>query len=151
VIKKLYWYLFVYDLNPTAAKPAERVSISIKQRLLKDISLIVLFAYSLLTFNTSIPVIADAFAHTFFEKEHLAHEHKLNGKNHVQNEISKTEKESGQSKSHSKTINDDFTHVLCVAPIISYPLMMEIRTVYPVFQYTDCDTYPSSFYPPPRA
>ncbi len=151
MIKKLYWYLFVYDLNPTAAKPAERVSISIKQRFLKDVSLIVLFAYSLLTFNTSIPVIADAFAHTFFEKQHLAHEHKLNGKNHVQNEISKTEKEAGQSKSHSKTINDDFTHVLCAVPVISYPVQLDVNPVYPVFQYLGYNTYSSSFYPPPRA
>jgi len=113
VIKKLHWFLFVYDLNESAAKPAAG-SRPWRTKLLKDLSLLVLFAYSTMIFNMVIPVAADALAHTFWEKEHLASEHQQFGKNHVGVLITKMENQNNKDKcpTNSKTNSEDYTHIL---------------------------------------
>ena len=151
MIKKLYWYLFVYDLNQTSAQTGDDISIATRKELLNHLTWLVLFAYALLTFNTTIPVIADALAHTFWEKEHLAHEHQHHGKNHVQLEISKVEKEAGQHKSHSKSATEDYTHILCSLPGVSFPVIWVKIQSYPSFQYVCCFNHPYSDDPPPRS
>lgn len=113
MIKKLLWYLFVYDLNDAAIKPAGHTRMSWKTRVLKDLSFIALGAYIFLIFNSVIPVFADVLAHTFWKKEHLASEHRLYGKNHVGLEISKMDKQAAKDKgSTSSKTSEDFSHIL---------------------------------------
>ena len=152
MIKKLYWYLFVYDLNEPVAKAVNGSDVSWRKKLINDLSSLVLFSYCLLIFNAVIPVIADALAHTFWEKEHLANEHRLHGKDHVQLEISKSEKQADQSKSsaNAKTGTEDFTHILSFSLPIHFPGYRIITRVYPGYQFFLHATYPGIDYPPPR-
>lgn len=151
MIKKLYWYLFVYDLNQTSTQTGEDISIATKKELLNHLTWLILFAYALLTFNTTIPVIADALAHTFWEKEHLSHEHSHHGKNHLQAQIAKAEKESGQHKSHSKSAAEDYTHILYPLPGVPFPAVWVPMPSYTIFQYASCSRHPYSDDPPPRS
>lgn len=149
-MKKLYWFLFVYDLNDSLAESSGSESESFKVKLKRDITLLVLLSYVFFIFNTLTPYFADAIAHTFWEKEHLAAEHSLYGKNHVQLEISRTAKQAEKSSTNVKSGSEDYFHVITAISFnflafhfVSY-LYPSYRCYYPV-SHTDPE------YRPPRA
>lgn len=152
MLKKIYWFLFVHDLNHSPVKLADETGRSFKNKLTNDLSLLVLLSYSLFVFNPFILLLADVAAHTFWEKEHLRTAHHFNGKNHVEFEIAKAEKqtEKDKSKNNSKSGSEDFFHILVFNTTIDHPdygppaaSFYVLRCRYPV-------TYPDIDYPPPR-
>ena len=152
MIKKLYLFLFVYDLNDLSSNAAARESESWKVKLRKDITCLVLLSYTLLIFNPVIPIFTDLIAHTFWEKEHIATEHRIYGKNHVQFEIAKSEKQPDQNKNsaNSKSGTEDFTHILNFSLVINFPGCRTITRSYLAHQFFYRTTYPDQNYPPPR-
>ncbi len=152
MIKKLYWFLFVYNLDAALGNTPVKETAPLKSRLMKDMACIVLLSHILFTFSSLVPFAADIFAHTFFEKEHLAAEHRLYGKKHVQQEISKTEKQSNNSKSctNGKNGQDDYTHVQTVHPAFIAAGYLLINKQNPFYRVNYLITHLAKDYPPPR-
>lgn len=152
MLKKLYWFLFVYDLNSPPEGTPYKENRSFKQKLMHDITVIMIFSYSLLIFNPLIPIFTDLLAHTFWEKQHLMTVHKFHGKFHVHFELVNAEKQSAKDKSsgNTKIGSEDFTHLIyTIAYNFSNIYFIKItylpyRPACPIF-YADND------YRPPRA
>ncbi|WP_316801222.1 hypothetical protein [Pedobacter frigidisoli] len=98
MIKKVYWFLFIKDLNVPAVKPCSRDH-ALRKTLVNDIAILVLLSYFFAVFNTSIPIVSDGFAHIFFEKHHLQTQHKSLGRDHLNKVLSKLEKQQSKEKS----------------------------------------------------
>jgi len=112
-LKKIYWFLFIDDLNGSTGRSYHEGE-HWKKKLMKDVAGLVLFSYMIFVFNPLMPIVADLMAHTFWEKQHLASEHKMHGKNHVYTELANAVKQSDKDKSTSntKSDSDEFVHVV---------------------------------------
>lgn len=110
-MRKLYQFLFEYDLNsgPSPAVPV----ISIGLRLRRDAAWMVLLSYLLLICNMTLPVIADGLAHTFWEKEHLATVHQAEGNAHLAHQLARSGNEAPKDKATAgaKVSADDIIHL----------------------------------------
>lgn len=148
MIKKLYWFLFVYDLNESLVKPTNDTGQPLKKKLIKDLSYVVLFSYAFFIFSPLIPLISDIVAHTFWEKEHLLKEHQVYGKNHVGLEISKSEKD--KSTNSVKLGIEDYSHIPTVHVVLHYPVDRALNQAYSLFNCSYPASYPDIDYPPPR-
>lgn len=102
MIRKLYWYLFVYDLNDNSGHKVDRGK-SLMDIVIKDTAWLILYTYFLVILSPAIPVFADLIAHTFWEKEHLELVHKVKGECHLKTDLLKIEKQSGKSRSGSNS------------------------------------------------
>lgn len=133
-------------------KSATDADKSLKNKLIHDIALLVLLSYSAFVFNPFIIFISDVAAHTFWEKEHLMTEHKIHGKNHVDLEITKAEKqgEKEKSKNNSKSGYEDFYHILVFDSIMYFSAYGMINQSFPLFKFHYPIAYPDIEYPPPR-
>jgi len=151
VLKKLYWFLFVYDLIEPSDVLHYKKPEPFKKKLINDITLLVMFSYSLLILNPVIPIFADILAHTFWEKEHLLTVHKFHGKLHVHFELANADKQSAKDKSqgNTKSGTENFTHLIYY---ISYNFLSQyfIKISYRPYVFS----YPINFsdcnYRPPR-
>jgi hypothetical protein len=148
LIKKLYWFLFVYDLNASLVKPAHDTDEPLRKKLMKDLSYVVLFSYTFFTFSPLIPLISDTIAHTFWEKEHLLKEHKVHGKNHVGFEISKSEKDTSTNSVKSGT--EDYSHIPTVHVVLNFSVERVLNQSFSLFNCFYPASYPDIDYPPPR-
>ncbi|SFD59747.1 hypothetical protein SAMN05518672_102549 [Chitinophaga sp. CF118] len=148
MIKKLYWFLFEYDLNESLVKPTSGTGESLKKKLIKDLSYVVLFSYTFFIFSPLVPLISDIAAHTFWEKEHLLTEHKLHGKNHVGQEISKSEKNT--SSNSVKSGVEDYSHIQVVNVVLSFSIDHSSDQSYSLFNCSYPASYPDTDYPPPK-
>jgi len=152
LIKKLYLFLFVYDLNgPSAAVPAIDAE-PWKVKLRKDIALLVLASYTLLIFNPVMPILADIVAHTFWEKEHLITVHKIYGANHVHAEIERAAHQPDKEKStgNSKSNQEEYLHFVYKV-LFNFSAGHFIKRSYPPFKFSYPVSYPDVDYPPPWA
>src|ERR1700761_1538181 len=136
-MRKLYWFLFVYDLNGTPDTQAHYGQSSIKKKLMRDVTCLVLFAYTLLIFSPVMPVIADKMAHTFWEEYHLISVHHVFGGHHVDTEMAKAGKESSKEKpaGNFKFGAEDYQHVIAIITF-NFSNNHYIRQSYP--SYTFC-------------
>ncbi|OOQ57999.1 hypothetical protein [Mucilaginibacter pedocola] len=151
VVKKLYWFLFEYDLNQGTCTPLAKKAATQRVRLFSDLSKLVLFAYVLMMFNMVIPVAADALAHTFWEKEHLAGEHQQNGNKHVELTIAKMENSGAKGKpAATKTSTEDITHLLFVKDASGLMHFSTVDKMYPSYLVSYQPSVPDTDYPPPR-
>ena len=152
LLKKIYWFLFIYDLNDRSAIAPIAGDNSIKKKLMRDVSYLVLFSYILLIFNSAVPIFSDIVAHTFWEKQHLLTVHKENGKYHVHFQVLNMEKQAAKDKSSgsSKSNSDDQTHIV---PFSAHAFMSRHFTIqsYCVYQYNYSFTFQPTLYQPPRA
>lgn len=123
---------------------------SLKNKLINDIALLVLLSYSLFVFNPFIVFMTDVVAHTFWEKEHLMTEHKANGKNHVELEITKADKQGEKDISKSNSKSEDFYHILIFNAVIDLSVYCMISQSFPLFKFHYPIAYPDIEYPPPR-
>ena len=114
MLKKIYWFLFVYDLNAQSQVEPNKPIDSFKKKLTRDLSVLVLSCYTLLIFNHLAPVLVDVIAHTFWEKEHLITVHQFHGKYHVHFELANAEKQSSKDKSSGNSSSNDesVTHLI---------------------------------------
>ncbi len=153
MFKKLYWFLFVYDLNTLEVKPLANSPLSTKQNFFKDIAILTLLSYLLFSFNTCIPLFTDLLAHTFWEKEHLAIEHKLHGKNHTGLEIVKISNETAKEKAtgNSKINTKDCNHILAFTIKICTTITITETSIYSFYQRQYSAQPINKDYPPPRA
>ena len=153
MFKKLYWFLFVYDLNALEVKPLTRPALSTKQNFYKDLAILNLFSYLLFSFNTCLPLFTDLLAHTFWEKEHLAIEHKLHGKNHTRLEIFKISNETAKEKGtgNSKINTKDCNHILAFTSKPSNFIASTPTQIYSYCQRPYASQPINKDYPPPRA
>jgi hypothetical protein len=151
LVKKIYWFLFVYDLNDSSATGYAHGNGLFKKKLIRDVACLVLFSYSLLIFNAFIPIAADVVAHTFWEKEHLLTVHQVNGKFHVHIQIVNAAKQAGTDKSSGnlKFGSEDYSHVLFTADN-SFSHTHFINQPYATYTSTYPVSYPDMDYPPPR-
>jgi hypothetical protein len=114
VLKKIYWFLFVYDLNGQSDVQPYKHADSFKKKLTRDVSVLVLSCYTLLIFGNLAPVFADVLAHTFWEKEHLMTVHQSQGMYHVHFQMVNAEKQSAKDKPSgtSRSNADSVTHLI---------------------------------------
>ncbi len=84
----------------------------LKDVLMKKLTWIVFFAYALLMFKPVLPVVLDAFAHTFWEQQHMLVVHEVNGKFHVHNELVNAVQQSEKDK---KSVSGKFQVEECIA------------------------------------
>lgn len=152
LVKKLYWFLFVHDLNDSPVKSTVGAGRSLKNKLINDVALVVLLSYALVVFNPFIVLLSDVIAHTFWEKEHLMTEHQAHGKNHVEFEITKAEKqtEKDKSKSNTKSGAEDFYHILVFNTITNFSAFQLIKQSFAPLKFHYPVSYPDVDYPPPR-
>jgi hypothetical protein len=152
LFKKIYWFLFVYDINNSLGGRQVDSSWSFKKKLMRDAACLVLFSYGLLIFNAFIPIAADAVAHTFWEKEHLLTVHKVNGKYHVHVQIVNNAKQSGSDKSSGnlKFGSEDYSHLLFTGHY-SFAHSLVTKQSHFTYQSDFPVSHPDKDYPPPRA
>lgn len=148
MIKKLYWFLFVRDLNASPDQTSGDTG-----TLLKDLSYIVLCAYIFYIFSPYVPLIADGIAHTFWEKEHLQSAHHQYGNNHAGLEMIKAEKQTGRENAtnNAKTGQENITHTRATCVNLDAPFEKIIDLCYASYSCGIPASYPDIDYPPPRS
>jgi hypothetical protein len=135
------------------AVTAQKAAVPLQKVLMRDVASLLLVAYVLLILNPVMPVIVDAAAHTFWEKQHLLTIHNVNGKYHVHFELLKNDRQTDNKvPGNLKTGIEDYIHAIFN---ISYSFVNKsysIKQSYPPFNclahsrlLMDID------YPPPRA
>jgi hypothetical protein len=149
VLKKIYWFLFVYDLNEHLEVQPYNHGDSFKKKLTRDVSVLVLSCYTLLIFGSLAPVFADVLAHTFWEKEHLMTVHKSQGKYHVHFQMVNAEKQSAKDKSSGNGNSESVTHLIYS---VNYNFSNSYFTLYKYSSHIfSCPmSYPEVNYQPPR-
>ena len=150
LFKKLHWFLFVYDLGESPGE-ANNVVESLRVKLKRDVIFIVLLSYILFIFSPVMPYLADAMAHTFWEKEHLAAEHAIYGKDHVVLEIAKAAKQSDKASSSIKQGAEESQHVIsCILFNFSNNYHF-VKQFYQPYRFDSPISYSQSDFRPPRA
>ncbi len=150
MVKKIYWFLFEYDLNGSLSPQRSKKPESFKSKLINDLACMVLFSYTLFIFSPLVPIFADIIAHTFWEKEHLMAEHKLMGKNHIYLQLLKSAKQSEKDKSSSnpKTGSEEYISVTLATNTFVLKRHFIILS-YPAFLFYSPIAYPDVHCPPP--
>lgn len=149
MLKKIYWFLFVYDLD---AAPAAPPCPSPKGRFMQDLSYIVLFAYTFFIVAPIFPLLSDLIAHTFWEQEHLSTAHHRYGNNHVGIEIQQAEKRADtNATNNNRTIGlDDLVHRPERYVLFDFQPVERGKSTYALFICPYIFRYPDIDYPPPR-
>ncbi len=98
------------------------------------------------------PIFADLMAHTFWEKEHLAAEHKLHGNDHLYNELTSTAKQTDKDKSanNTKSDSDEYVHLVSKTEYYFSNSYVVRPQAYNSLQFHYPDSHPDNDYPPPR-
>lgn len=152
MIKKLYWFLFVRDLNESLVQSASDTGIPLKRKLKQDLAYVVLFSYIFFIFSPLIPLASDIIAHTFWKKEHMQSSHHKYGSNHVGIEIAKAEKRTGRENATNNQKNglEDFSHTLAVNIQLDFPAERLLNQGYGLFICVTPVSWQDIDYPPPR-
>jgi len=152
LIKKLYWFLFVRDLNESLDNISGDTGMPLKKKLMQDLSYVVLFAYVFFIFSPLIPLVSDIIAHTFWEKEHLQTAHHTYGKDHVGFEIVKAEKLAGKEDATNNQKNglEDISHTPAVNIQLHFPAEQILNQAYSLFRCANLASRQDIDYPPPR-
>jgi hypothetical protein len=152
LIKKVYQFLFLRDLNESLGKASRDTGMPAKKRWMQDVSYLVLCSYIFYIFSPYLPLAADLLAHTFWQKEHLQTAHHAHGSNHVGLEIIKLEKRTGKENADNNQKSDleSFSHTAAIDIHLDYPAERIIKRVYAVFTSATPTPYPDIDYPPPR-
>lgn len=152
MIKKIYWYLFVYDLNTSLEVTTSGKDRSLKEVWVQDLSYVVLFSYLFFIFSPVIPQAADLIAHTFWKEKHLQTAHHQYGKNHVGIEMLKVEKQAGKDKAtnNQKTSLEDAFHMPGIKSGLSFPPERICKQAYCLFSYFIPFRFQDIDDPPPR-
>ena len=74
----------------------------LKKLLMRRLTWLVIFSYTLLILKPAMPVFMDALAHTFWEQQHLLVVHEVHGKFHVHYEMLKASHPSDKDKQASE-------------------------------------------------
>gem|GEM_PF-1673375 len=153
MIKKIYWFLFVYDLNTSLDATSRDNGRSFQKVWQHDLSYIVLFAYLFFIFSPVIPLATDLLAHTFWKEKHLQTAHHQYGSNHVALEIIKTEKQTNKEKSANtqKSSSEDSLHTSGITVAFPIPHERHCSQSYGRFYCYFPLPYQDIESPPPRA
>lgn len=151
LFKKIYWFLFVYDLDGAGEQtPVTKQPSSAKGRLMQELSYLVLFAYTFFIVAPLMPMVTDLLAHTFWEQEHLSTAHHRYGQHHVSIEIQQAEKRADtNAASHTVTL-DDLVHRPERYVQFEYTPVAAVKTTYSLFTCSYTCYHPDIDYPPPR-
>jgi hypothetical protein len=123
----------------------------LKEVVMKRLTWIVLFSYTLLMFRPVMPVVMDVLAHTFWEQQHLLVVHEVNGKFHVHNELVNISHESGKDK-QANTAKYQMQECIPVSSLLVHSSLKKtiIEDTYPAYHCF----YPFSSFdsdsPPPK-
>lgn len=152
MVRKLYWYLFLRDLNESLVKPSNGQGLSVKKRLMQDFSVLMLISYVFYIFSPYLPIAADIIAHTFWKEEHLQAAHYMHGGNHVGIEIIKLEKRTGRESANStqKDELESLSHISGVDILLDFPTERIIERVYALLNIFTPTIYCDIDYPPPK-
>jgi len=153
LIKRIYWFLFMYDLNESGERaPSVAGSRSLKGILMQDLSYVVLFSYTFFILAPVMPLVADLVAHTFWEKDHLSTAHHLYGNNHVSREVQKAENQTGKETGSNgqKAGMDDLVHRPESNLIYDLKPSIALTQTFIIFNASCAVAYPDIDYPPPR-
>jgi hypothetical protein len=153
LIKKIYWFLFVYDLNSSLEEKSSDKSRPSQKVWMQDLSYIVLCSYLFFIFSPVIPLALDLAAHTFWKEKHLQTAHHKFGKNHVGLEIIKTEKRTNKEKStnNQKASSEDSFHTSEITSVFPFPPERACSLSYSLFNCYFPIPYQDIESPPPRA
>ncbi|WP_295796047.1 hypothetical protein [Mucilaginibacter sp.] len=132
---------------------AHKRAVPLRRVLMKDVASLLLVAYVLLILNPVMPIIVDAAAHTFWEKQHLLTVHNVNGKYHMHFELLKSDRQAdSKAPGNLKTGSEDYIHTVFNVSYSFVNKSYTIKQAYPPFY---CLAHPQLFkdvdYPPPRA
>jgi hypothetical protein len=120
--------------------------------LMKRISYLLLFAYSLVIIKPVVPVFADVIAHVFYEKEHVI-VHEVHGQFHVHYEVANALGKTNRDK-HSATITGDTEESLYILPDLpsfNVSSFLFASISYPSLLCNLSRSFPYVHYPPPKA
>jgi hypothetical protein len=121
-----------------------------KMILMHKFTKFVLVCYILLLFKPILPIISDAIAHTFYEKQHILLVHEVHGRFHIHQELANVSHQSDNEKSNElKYQSEEYLHVTsslfksflylnCVGTYLTYAYYC------PIIPYRDTN------YPPPK-
>ena len=150
MLKRLYWYLFVYDLNDSAVNRAAEVGKSLNKRVLNDLTGLLLLSYILLIFNSLMPRTADALAHTFWKNEHFTSVHKVKGKLHVADELKAVGKQTEKEKALGGQKSFEYAQHLLWTITYSFVIVLLLNLIYPCFIPGSPTSYSLSTCQPPE-
>ena len=106
--------------------------------------------YVTVIFKPLIPIITDAFEHTFAEAIHIATVHAIYGENHLQKELSNTA-DSDRDKSQNTLKGENLISVHICPTENNYVVNLSSNTVYVVEIINKIeDIFPFNEAPPPK-
>jgi hypothetical protein len=118
--------------------------------MMTKVAKFVLGCYILLMFKPVVPIIADIFAHTFNEQQHILLVHEVHGKFHIHQELANAGQQSEHEKSNEQKAGIE-------EYINETPLIFQIFLTSHLFgtYLTYIDYYPithyrDAHYPPPQ-
>ena len=117
--------------------------------MMGKMSRFVLVFYVLLMFKPVMPLLADMFAHTFNEQQHILLVHEVNGKFHIHQELGNASHQSDNEKSNEVKVEvEEYMNVL---PEI-FKVLLPALTVGKYLSYTDypISAHRDTHYPPPK-
>lgn len=149
----LHKLLHIDEPQGSPVVAAQSAAVPLRKVLMKDAASLLLIAYVLLILNPVIPIIVDAAAHTFWEKQHLLTVHNVNGKYHVHFELLKNDRQAdSKAPGNVKTDSEDYIHTIFSS---SYNFVSKSYTIKQWYPNFNCIVRPQLFmdvdYPPPRA
>ena len=118
----------------------------------KALIYILLFSYTFMLLRPTVPLIADALAHTFWYSQHMATVHFENGQYHVHYQYMNEAQKSFPGKNPHNTKTETFLGDYILADTkfdFSFHVNFEIHFREPSFFIPDFS--PSANYPPPKA
>lgn len=149
MLKKFYWYLFVYDLNTSSGVAADANELSNK-RILRDITLLLLLSYLLLIFNSWLPLTMDALAHTFWKNEHLTSVHHVKGTSHLADELISVAKHAEKNSSAGSEKSVKYSQHVLWTICFSFTVFFLLNIIYPCFRAGNPTSYAVPMYRPPE-
>ncbi|MBA3827472.1 MAG: hypothetical protein H0X33_00900 [Taibaiella sp.] len=72
-----------------------------KESIMRKLTYLILFSYTITMLKPVMPLIADAVAHTFWESKHILTVHEVHGKFHVHQELVQASHQSEKGKTSS--------------------------------------------------
>ena len=149
----LHKLLHIDEFENPSVVAARKRAVPLRRVLMKDVASLLLVAYVLLILNPVMPIIVDAAAHTFWEKQHLLTVHNVNGKYHVHFELLKNDRQAdSKAPGNLKAGSEDYIHTIFS---VSYGFVNKSYQIKKLYPPRTCLFHPQLFtdidYPPPRA
>jgi len=118
--------------------------------LMKQLTWVLLFAYTLLLFKPAMPVFIDVLAHTFWEQQHLMTVHEVNGKFHVHYAVANAGGQADKDKSSNNKYEPDEYLFAAKYFVHAAPAFILKKVTYCNVSDTYFSSFPDIDNPPPE-